>query len=139
LVVLAVLTVAHQEGASAAHEADGARLAAAAVEMTLPRRQIADQLPAIVDHRSPFDQIGRGGQIAADSPEHPVLAVNLCRNESLALAAIITALLTLAITLIVTRLTGVNSGLTEALFNRRLAGLLAAMIMLRSRRQEIQI
>lgn len=66
----------------------------------------------------------------------PVLASWLAgyrRPTQLALLAIVTCLLTVAITLAVTRLTGVAIGLAEPLFNRGLAGFLAAVITLRPR------
>lgn len=64
----------------------------------------------------------------------PLLAAWLAgyrQPKQLAWLAIVTAMLTVIITLGVARLTGVNTGLVEPLFNRSLAGLLAVMVTLR--------
>lgn len=47
--------------------------------------------------------------------------------------ALLSAVLTLVVTIVVTRLTGINTGLAEPIFNRSLAGLLAALVTNRVR------
>lgn len=56
------------------------------------------------------------------------------RPKQLVLLAGVTFVLTMLITLGVTRITGIAMGLAEPLFNRSLAGFLAAVITLRQRR-----
>ncbi len=53
--------------------------------------------------------------------------------------ALSAAILTLMVTLIVTNLTGINTGLAEPIFNRSLAGFLAAMLTNRTTRAAVRV